>query len=408
MPAKLPTVEQSHEIAPAARLEGVRYAIRDLAVLADELARQGRTILPLNIGDPLKFDFATPPHMIEAVHKAMREGYNGYAPSLGIESALSAIRREAERKGIRNIQSVFVTQGVSEAVDVCLTALLNPGESVLTPSPEYPLYSAVLAKLDVPLRSYDLDESSAWQPDLEQLAGRIDSRTRAIVVINPNNPTGAVYSRQTLEAIAELARRHNLVIFADEIYDKLVLDADVQHLSMAAVAPDVPVVSFGGLSKSYLVPGWRVGWGIVSGDTATVRNYSEGINKLLRARLSASYPMQFAIAAALDGPQDHLPGVIAKMRSRRDLTVKWANSTPRISCVAPRAAFYAFPRIEIPEDDLSFVKGVLMEKSVLVVHGSGFGQKAGTQHFRIVYLPDEQTLAQAYDGIAEFIRERYG
>jgi len=384
----------------------VRYAIRDLAVLADEVAAQGHKILPLNIGDPLKFDFETPPHMIEAVLKAMRDGYNGYAPSLGIEPALEAIRAEAERKGIRSVRSVFVTQGVSEGVDTCLTALLNPGENVLTPSPEYPLYSAVLAKLGAPLVSYPLDEDHGWQPDLDAIARSITPRTRALVVINPNNPTGAVYARETLEAIAELARKHNLVLFADEIYDKLVLDGGAS-LSLAAVAPDVPVVTFGGLSKSYLVPGWRIGWAIVSGEVAAVKPYIQGIYKLLRARLSASYPMQFAIAAALNGPQDHLPKVVAKMRSRRDLTVKWANSTPRVSCVAPQAAFYAFPKIEIPGDDLDFVKGVLTEKHVLVVHGSGFGQKPGTKHFRIVYLPDEATLTKAYAGIAEFMKEKY-
>jgi alanine-synthesizing transaminase len=403
----MPITTPIREINAAERLAEVRYAIRDLAVLADEVAAQGHKILPLNIGDPLKFDFETPPHMIEAVLKAMRDGYNGYAPSLGIEPALAAIRGEAERKGIRSVQCVFVTQGVSEGVDTCLTALLNPGENALTPSPEYPLYSAVLAKLGAPLVSYLLDEDNAWQPDLEALARSITPRTRAIVVINPNNPTGAVYSRATLEAIAELARKHNLVLFADEIYDKLVLDGSAS-LSLAAVAPDVPVVTFGGLSKSYLVPGWRIGWAIVSGEAAAVKPYIEGICKLLRARLSASYPMQFAIAAALNGPQDHLPKVVAKMRARRDLTVKWANSTPRASCVAPQAAFYAFPKIDIPGDDLDFVKGVLMEKHVLVVHGSGFGQKPGTKHFRIVYLPDESTLTKAYQGIAEFMKEKYG
>jgi len=407
MPAHIPTTEETRTVTPARRLERVRYAIRDLAVLADELARQGRNILPLNIGDPLNFDFVTPPHMIEAVVKAMYEGKNGYAPSLGIPPALESIRREAERKGIRNVQSVFVSQGVSEAVDICLTALLNAGESVLTPSPDYPLYTAVLAKLEAPLHAYDLDEQAGWEPDLDQLKRSIDSRTRGIVLVNPNNPTGAVYSRPTLEAIAELARQHNLVIFADEIYDRLMLDPGMEHFAMAAIAPDVPVVTFGGLSKGYLVPGWRLGWGMVSGEAAALKPYIEGINKLLRARLSANYPMQYAIPAALDGPQDHLPGVIAKMRARRDLTVQWANSTPRVSCVPPRAAFYAFPKIDIPDDDLTFVKGVLSEKSVLVVHGAGFGQKPGTRHFRIVYLADEPTLTAAYAGIADYLRQHY-
>jgi alanine-synthesizing transaminase len=396
-----------HEVVPASRLKNVHYAIRDLVVLADELTRQGRKILPLNIGDPPIFDFPTPAHMIEAVNKAMRDGYNGYAPSLGTDAARESIRRDAERKGIASIQSVFVTQGTGEAVDVCLTALLNPGDSVLVPRPDYPLYTAVLAKLDAPVRTYDLNESNGWEPDLDQLAASVDKSTRAIVVINPNNPTGAVYSRATLEAIAEIARRHNLVIFSDEIYDKLILDNDVRHISMAAVAPDIPVVTLGGLSKNYLVPGWRIGWGVLSGEPASVRNYCEGIYKLLRARLSASYPMQFAIPAALDGPQDHLQVATSKMRARRDLLVQWAGTTPRVSCVRPLAAFYGFPKLEIPDDDLAFVKGVLTEKNVLVVHGAGFGQKPGTRHIRIVYLPEERVLQEAFTRITDYIREKY-
>jgi len=209
-----------------------------------------------------------------------------------------------------------------------------------------------------------------------------------------------------LESIAELARRHNLVIFADEIYDKLILDDD-QHVSIAAIAPDVPVVTFGGLSKNYLAPGWRIGWGVVSSEAAAVRPYVEGINRLLRARLCANHPEQYAIKAALEGPQDHLVEVRSKLRSRRDLTVNWCNSTHRVSCVSPRGAFYAYPRLDIPEDDAVFVKELILQKHVMVVHGSGFGQKAGTKHFRIVFLPDEKTLTNAYQGIADFIRERY-
>ncbi len=398
---------QSREITAASRLENVRYAIRDLACVADEVVKQGHKILPLNIGDPLNFDFQTPAHLIEAVYQAMRDGKNGYAPSSGIKSALDAIRGEAARKGITNIQDVFVTSGVSESVDVCLTALLNPGEDVLTPCPDYPLYSAVLAKLDIGLNTYYLNEEDGWQPDLDDIKRKITSRTRGIVLINPNNPTGSVCTRKMLEDIAELARRHNLVIFADEIYDKLIMDDD-QHISLASVAPDVPVVTFGGLSKNYLAPGWRIGWGIISGETAAVKPYVEGVNKLLRARLCANHPEQYAIQPALEGPQDHLIEVKKKLRARRDLTVNWCNSTPRVSCVSPRGAFYAYPKLDIPEGDDVFVKELLLQKHVLVVHGSGFGQKPGTKHFRIVFLPDEKTLTSAYAGIADFMQERYG
>jgi alanine-synthesizing transaminase len=394
------------EVPAAQRLENVRYAIRDLACVADEVAKKGHKILPLNIGDPINFDFQTPAHLIESVYKAMKDGKNGYAPSPGIKEALDAIRGEAERKGITSVQDVFVTSGVSETVDICLSALLNPGDNLLTPCPDYPLYSAVLAKSGLEINTYALNEDDGWQPDLIDVHKKIGPRTRGIVLINPNNPTGAVCSRRMLEAIAELARRNNLIIFADEIYDKLILDDD-QHISLASVAPDVPIVTFGGLSKNYLAPGWRIGWGIVSGEAAAVKPYIDGIHRLLRSRLCANHPEQYAIKPALDGPQDHLGEVLGKLRSRRDMTVKWCNSTPLVSCVSPKGAFYAFPRLDIKEGDDVFVKELLVQKHVLVVHGSGFGQKTGTKHFRIVFLPDEQTLTTAYAAIADFMKKRY-
>jgi alanine-synthesizing transaminase len=400
-------ITQAREIAAARRLENVRYPIRDLTSVADQVIKQGHKILPLNIGDPISFDFQTPSHLIEAVHKAMKDGRNGYAPSPGVKEALDAIRSEAAHKRITSVQDVFVTNGVSESVDICLTALVNPGENILTPCPDYPMYSAVLAKLGIELNTYFLNEDDGWQPDLVDIQRKITSRTRGIVLINPNNPTGSVCSRRMLEQMAELARRHNLVIFADEIYDKLILDDD-EHMSLASLAPDLPVVTFGGLSKNYLAPGWRIGWGIVSGEAATVKPYIEGMHRLLRARLCANHPEQYAIKAALEGPQDHLVEVRRKLRSRRDLTVKWCNSTPRLSCVPPRGAFYAYPRLEIPEGDDIFVKELCLQKHVLAVHGSGFGQKPGTKHFRIVFLPDETTLTKAYAAIAEFIQGRYG
>jgi alanine-synthesizing transaminase len=397
---------QMREITAAKRLDNVRYAIRDLAGLADEVTKQGHKILPLTVGDPNIFDFETPAHVVDAVVKAMRDNKNGYAPSPGIPEALKAIRDESERKGITNIQDVFVTSGASEAVDIALSALVNPGETVLTPRPDYPLYSAVLCKLGIELKTYELNEEDSWQPDLIDIHYKITPRTRGIVLINPNNPTGSMCTRRMLEQVAELARKHNLVIFADEIYDKLVLDKE-PHISIAAVAPDVPVVTFGGLSKNYLAPGWRLGWGVVSGDAAVVKPYVEGIHRLLRARLCANHPEQYGVKAALEGPQDHLIEVNNKLRSRRDLTVKTLNAIPRISCVSPKGAFYAFPRIDIPEPDDVFVKELLQKKHVLVVHGSGFGQKQGTKHFRIVFLPNEATLTQAYQAIGEFMKERY-
>ncbi len=396
---------QAREIAPAQRLDNLRYAIRDLASLADSVAKQGHKVLHLNVGDPNIFDFVTPPHVIEAAYRAMRDNKNGYAPSLGIPEALEAIRAEAARAQITTVQDVFITNGAGEAVDVCLTALLNPGENVLTPSPDYPLYSAVLCKTGAELNTYFLNEEDAWQPELDDLRRKINARTRAIVLINPNNPTGAVCTRQMLQGIAELARQHNLLIIADEIYNKLILDGG-EHISIAAVAPDLPIVTLGGLSKNYLAPGWRIGWGIVSGDAAAVKPYTEGIHKLLRARLSANHPEQYAVKPALEGPQDHLLEVRRKLSARRDITVEACNSIPHMSCVPPRGAFYAFPKIDIPEADDLWVRELLLQKHILVVHGSGFGQKPGTKHFRIVFLPQAETLRRAYSEIREFMQQR--
>jgi alanine-synthesizing transaminase len=397
---------QTRGITPAQRLDNLRYAIRDLVGLADQVKQQGHKVLYLNVGDPNIFDFAPPAHVIEATYRAMRENKNGYAPSAGIPEALESIRGEAVRNGISSVQNVFITNGAGEAVDLCLTALLNPGENVLTPSPDYPLYTAVLCKTGAEMNSYYLNEEDGWQPDLDDLRKKINPRTRGIVLINPNNPTGALCTRKMLESIAEIAREHNLLIIADEIYDKLILDGG-EHISIASVAPDVPVVTIGGLSKNYLAPGWRMGWGIVSGEAATVQPFVEGIHKMLRARLSANHPEQYAIKPALEGPQDHLIEVRRKLTARRDITVEACNSIPRMSCVPPRGAFYAFPKIDIPEGDDVFVKELLLEKHILVVHGSGFGQKPGSKHFRIVFLPQEDVLRNAYSGIRDFMQARY-
>lgn len=395
------------EVMAASRMINVRYAIRDLAVAAEEVAREGHEILYLNIGDPCKFDFHTPPHMIEAVLKAMVDGHNGYADSLGIRPAIDAIRNQAERHGFRDIQSIFIGYGSGEVIDSCLTALLNPGDNVLTPSPEYPLYGAILAKLDCPVNAYELDEDNGWQPDVEDIARKINSRTRAILLITPNNPTGAVYSKRTLEKILELAREHGLMIFADEIYDKLIFDPEEKHVSIATLATDVPIVTFNGLSKAYLVPGWRIGWAIATGPRAVLHPYMEAVHRLLRARLSAPHPFQHAIKPALEGPQDHLDVMLRKLKRRADLTVQWAKRTPHVKLIAPKGAFYAFPTLHIPEDDLTFVTDLLKQKYVLVVHGSGFGEKPGTRHIRIVFLPPEPVLSSAYDAMTEFIREQY-
>ena len=395
--------QASREVIPSKRSERVRYAIRDIMLVAEEARKAGKELLRLNIGDPPLYDFLTPRHIIDASHEAMLAGHNGYAPSSGVEEALRAILAESERQGIRGIQEVFVSAGVSEAIEVCFAALLNPGENVLIPSPGYPLYEAALVKLGGEPVTYQCDEQDGWQPDLDDIERRMDSKTRAIVVINPSNPTGAVCRRDTLCGILEIASRHGLVVFSDEIYNKLLIDP-VEHIPMGSLTGDVSIVTFNGLSKTYLAPGFRMGWIVVSGRERDLLHYREAIAKMMRVRLSANHPAQFAIPAALNGDQGHLPGVITKLRKRRDLTVSLLNSIPKISCFPPQAAFYAFPRLEIARSDSEFVMELVRQTGVIVVPGSGFGQAPGTKHFRLVFLPPEDTIQKALHLVGDFMQ----
>jgi alanine-synthesizing transaminase len=392
------------KIVPAERTENIVYAIRDIVVLANQVAKSGKEMLYLNIGDPNIYDFAPPKHIIETTYGAMLKNFNGYAPSSGIKPAVEAVGRAAEKKGIKNIQDIFVTTGASEAIEICLTALVNEGENVLTPTPGYPLYTAVASKLRNHENPYYLDEKNGWQPDINDIRSKVNGKTKAIILINPNNPTGSNCSAETLQQVIETAKEHNLVIFADEIYDKLLLDGQ-KHTSIASLDSEVPVISFGGLSKNYMVPGFRIGWGVVSGKKDLLVDYIEAINKILRARLSANHPEQYAIPAALDGSQEHLAEAIKKLTARRDLTVQMMNDIPGISCVKPEGAFYAFPQISADtgiKADNHFVSELLKETGVVVVPGSGFGQVPGTHHFRVVFLPPEEILEKAYRKIAVF------
>ncbi|WP_309893452.1 aminotransferase class I/II-fold pyridoxal phosphate-dependent enzyme [Archangium sp.] len=395
-------------VQPAKHIENVRYAIRNVVAEALRLEAQGRRILYLNIGDPLKFDFQTPPHLIEAVHRAMRDGHNGYAPSAGIPAAREAIAREALRNGIPGITplDVVVTNGASEAIELALTALLEPGERVLVPSPGYPLYNAVAARLGVQAVPYSLDEDRGWSLDLSEIDALCTPGTRALLLCNPNNPTGAVLDRNALEGLLEIARRRGLVILSDEIYDKLLYDK--VHLPTASLATDVPIITFGGLSKSYLACGWRVGW-LVFCNAHLMPGLKAAVLRLADARLCSAGPPQYAIAPALEGPQAHLAEMMGRMRSRRDLMVRRINAIPGLSVVEPAAAFYAMPRLQLPSvtSDEDFVLSLLRETGVLFVHGSGFGQKAGTTHFRVVFLPPEDILTTAFDRLEAFVREHH-
>jgi len=388
------------KIIPAERTINVTYAIRDIIVLADQVKQTGKKMYYLNIGDPNVYDFSTPMEIIEAVHKAMTENKNGYASSIGEQFALDAIRRDAEKKGIGNIQSIFITSGASEAIEICLSALVNKGENFLMPTPGYPLYTAVQSKYEMESNPYYLDESNGWQPDIEDIKSKINKKTKAIVLINPNNPTGSIYKEETLKEIINLAREHDLVIFADEIYDKLIFD-DKKMVSIASLDDQVPIITFSGLSKNFLAPGFRIGWGVVSGNPEIVGDYIEAIHKLLRARVSANHPLQYAIPIALDGPKQHLKDVIARLENRRRITMEKLATIEGISLVQPEGAFYAFPSIEV-EDDAHFCSELIKQTGVVVVPGTGFGQRPGSHHFRIVILPTEEILTDAFNLIRDF------
>jgi len=389
-------------ISVARRTEHVRYAVRDIVVYANEVAKTGKEMLYLNIGDPNQYDFETPKPLIDAAYKAMLNNKCGYSPSSGISEGLESIERYAASKGIKNIHDIFITTGGSEAIELVLTSLVDEGENILTPAPGYPLYTAVLAKLRAEENPYFLDEENNWQPDLEDMRSKINDKTKAIVLINPNNPTGSNCSLDLLNDLIELAMEHNLVILADEIYDRLLFDGQ-EHISIASLNPDCPVITFNGLAKNYIGPGWRIGWGIVSGPKELLSDLIEAVNKLLRARLCANHPLQYAIPAALDGDDAHLPGTMEKLHRRRDLTYKMMNEIPGISCVKPGGAFYAFPKIEIEGNDDDWVKGLIKETGVVVVPGDGMGQIPGTKHFRIVFLPPEDILEKAYNQIGNYM-----
>lgn len=391
------------KIIPARKTENVRYAIRDIISLANEVAATGKKMYYLNIGDPNIYDHSTPDTVILPTIEALKSNLNGYAPSNGIPSAIEAIKIDAKKKGINNILDVFVTSGASEAIEICLSALLNPGDNFLMPTPGYPLYTAVESKLELEPNPYYLSEENGWQPDIDDIKNKINNKTKAIVLINPNNPTGSVCEKDTLFEIINLALENNLVIFADEIYDKLIFDGK-ELISIASLNNDVSCITFTGLSKNYVAPGFRIGWGVVSGRYEILGDYIEAINKLLRARVSANHPEQYAISPALLGNQDHLKELINKLQRRRDIMINILSKIDGINLVKPEGAFYAFPSIDV-KNDTHFVTELIKETGVVVVPGSGFGQRPNTNHFRIVTLPQEEVLIEAFDLIADFYKK---
>ncbi len=394
-------------ITPSRNASNIRYAIREVTVLARQLQQAGRRILYLNIGDPNVFDFDIADDAKNAVLWALNNRKCGYAPSEGLPEALQTIERDAaQRLHFRNIVGSYTGNGGSECIDIALTSLLNPGDNVLLPSPTYPIYASILTRLGIEARYYRLDESDGWQPDTAHIESLTDAHTRAIVVINPNNPTGAVYGRDVLMRIIDIANRHNLLIMCDEIYERLVLDDSKKHISMASLSDDACIVTFNGLGKTYLAPGIRIGWAVLTGPKKRMEAYYETICHMLRARLCASHPFQYAIKPCLEGSQSHLPGLLEKLRRRRDLCMSKIAAIPGLSCQAPQGSFYALVRVEGIQNDAEWCKSLLMSKGVVVVPGSGFElYSSDAGYFRIVLLPDENTLAEAFDKIAEFVQE---
>ncbi|MGM9572762.1 MAG: pyridoxal phosphate-dependent aminotransferase [bacterium] len=391
------------------KLDHVCYDVRGPVLdEANRMQAQGIDILKLNIGNPAPFGFDAPNEIIHDLIYNVRDA-QGYSDSKGIFSARKAIMQYAQIKNIPNvdINDIYIGNGVSELIVMVMQGLLNNGDEVLIPSPDYPLWTAATNLAGGNAVHYICDEEANWYPDMEDIRRKITPRTKAILIINPNNPTGAVYPKAVLEEIVEIARQNDLIIFSDEIYDRLVMDGK-EHISIAALAPDLFVITLNGLSKSHRIAGFRSGWMMLSGDKSRVKGYIEGLNMLSSMRLCPNVPAQHVIQTALGGYQSSdemlIPG--GRIYEQRKVIVEALSQIPGISFVNPEAAFYIFPKIDIKKfnitDDEQFVLDFLREKHVLLVHGSAFNWKE-PDHFRIVYLPRVGELKEAADKLADFL-----
>lgn len=392
----------STSIHISARVRGFTYAIRNIVAEARKVEATGRKVRYLNIGDPIPFGFHTPPHLIAAVEKAMRDGHNGYTSSAGIESAREAVAAEYTSRGMPiSADRAIITSGTSEGIELTLGALVDAGDEVLVPTPTYPLYTAVLSKLGARAVFYRTDPSNHWQPDLDDVKRLISPATRALVVIDPNNPTGAVYPEATRRALIDLADRANIVLMADEVYGDLAFDGPAPLYG--SLAPDAPIISYSSLSKAYLAPGWRGGWMAV-GRCERLNEVLAAIKKLADGRLCSPGPMQFAVAAALSGDRSHQASFVRELKLRADLTMSRLGVSPALACVAPQAAFYVMPQVLLPpgKTDEDFVLGLLRETGILCVYGSGFGMPADQGFFRVVYLAAPDELSAIYDDLVPY------
>ncbi|QMU75130.1 pyridoxal phosphate-dependent aminotransferase [Streptacidiphilus sp. PB12-B1b] len=397
------------QVIQSSKLANVCYDIR--GPILDEAMRleeQGHRILKLNTGNPAPFGFEAPPEILQDILRNLATAH-GYGDSKGLLAARRAVVMHYEERGLSelSVDDVFIGNGVSELIQMSMQALLDDGDEVLVPAPDYPLWTASVSLAGGTAVHYRCDEQADWFPDLADIEAKVTDRTRGIVVINPNNPTGAVYSDELLQGIAEIARRHNLIIYSDEIYDKILYD-DATHTSTALFAPDLLCLTFNGLSKAYRVAGFRSGWMVLSGPKEHARSYLEGLNILASMRLCANMPAQHAIAAALGGRQSIqdliLPG--GRLREQRDTAWRLLNEIPGVSCVKPRGALYAFPRLDPKvypiKDDAQLVLDLLKQEHIYVVQGTGFNWPE-PDHFRLVTLPRAEDLADAVTRIGTFL-----
>lgn len=408
-PSSISRSSSMREFKKSSKLDNVLYDVRGPVV--DEAAKMeeaGTRILKLNIGNPAPFGFTTPDEVIWDMRQQLAD-CQGYSDSRGLFGARKAIMQYAQLKHIPNVtmNDIYTGNGVSELINICMSALLDNGDEILIPSPDYPLWTACATLAGGNVVHYMCDEQAEWYPDIDDIKKKITNRTKAIVIINPNNPTGALYPRELLEEIVEIARQNQLIIFSDEIYDRLVMDGE-EHVSIASLAPDLFCITFSGLSKSHMIAGFRIGWMILSGNKDCARDYILGLNMLSNMRLCSNVPAQSIVQTALGGHQsvnDYIvPG--GRIYEQREYVIDALNSIPGISVVKPKAAFYAFPRIDAKRfnitNDEKFAYDLLREKKLLIVQGSGFNWEQ-PDHFRIVYLPRIEVLKDAMDKLGDFL-----
>ena len=396
-------------IVKSSKLANVCYDIRGpVLAAAKKMEEEGHRVIKLNIGNPLPFGFEAPEEIVVDVIRNMRDA-SGYTDSLGLFAPRKSIMHYCQEKGIKGVtvEDIFLGNGVSELIVMAMQGLLNNGDEVLIPMPDYPLWTAAVSLSGGNPVHYLCDESADWYPDLADIRSKVTSNTKAIVVINPNNPTGALYPKEILEGILQIAREHGLIVFADEIYDKVLFDGN-QHTSIASLADDVLCITLNGLSKNYRSCGYRSGWMIVSGDKRHAKDYIEGLNMLASMRLCANVPGQMAIQTALGGYQsiNDLVGPNGRLTRQRDLAWKMLTEIPGVTCVKPKGALYLFPKLDPTmypiKDDEQFMLELLKAEKVLLVQGTGFNWPH-PDHFRVVFLPHEDDLTEAIGRLARFL-----